>query len=299
MEFGIALPHFGRHASPEAITTLAQEAERMGLASVWVLERILRPTRSIPLYGGRTGPMPEVYARVFEPIDTLAYVAAKTERIRLGTSVIDALFHVPVVLARRFATLDQLSGGRVIAGLGQGAIEDEFAAAGVSLKRRGPGLEEFIAALRAAWGPDPVSFSGRFYRIPESQIGPKPVQPGGPPLILGASAPAAIERAARIADGYNPATSSVAALEQRIGTYRHAAQAAGRDMNELQVIVRANISAMGDARPMLTGAKEQIQGDLAGLGELGVNHVFTDFNFGQMPVNEQLERMQAILEAAM
>lgn len=85
-----------------------------------------------------------------DPLETLAYVAAQTERIKLGTSVVDALFRVPVVLARRYATLDQFSNGRVIAGLGQGWMEQEFATANVSPKRRGAGLDEFIAAMRAA-----------------------------------------------------------------------------------------------------------------------------------------------------
>lgn len=107
----MALPHTGKLASPETISRAAQEAERMGCTTVWVLERLLRPVG---------GGMPDHYANVYEPLETLAYVAAKTGRIRLGTSIMDALFHVPVALARRFATLDRLSGGRVVAGLGQG-----------------------------------------------------------------------------------------------------------------------------------------------------------------------------------
>jgi alkanesulfonate monooxygenase SsuD/methylene tetrahydromethanopterin reductase-like flavin-dependent oxidoreductase (luciferase family) len=118
--------------------------------------------------------MPESYANVYDPLETLAYVAAKTERVKLGTSIIDALFHVPAILARRFATLDRLSGGRVIAGLGQGYSPEEFAAANVPMSRRGAGFEEFIEAMRAAWGPDPVYFSGRFYEIPEPRSTPSP-----------------------------------------------------------------------------------------------------------------------------
>jgi alkanesulfonate monooxygenase SsuD/methylene tetrahydromethanopterin reductase-like flavin-dependent oxidoreductase (luciferase family) len=189
MDFGIALPTAGHLASPEAILRVALDAERAGLSTLWTFERLLRPTRPVEFPGGATMQLPEWYASVYDPIETLAYVAAKTERIRLGTSVIDALFHSPVVLGRRFATLDQLSHGRVVAGLGQGWMPAEFAAAGIPLKRKGAGFEEYIRALRAVWGPDPVSFEGRFYRIEESQIGPKPVQPGGPPILVGAIAP--------------------------------------------------------------------------------------------------------------
>jgi len=114
------------------------------------------------------------YRATFEPLETLSYVAALSERIKLGTSVIDALFHVPVMLARRLATLDQLSNGRVIAGLGQGWMPEEFETANVPLKRRGAGLDEVIAATRACWGPNPVSYQGRLYRIAPPEVAPKP-----------------------------------------------------------------------------------------------------------------------------
>ena len=138
MEITMALPHTGKLASPETISRVAEEAERMGCATVWVLGRLLRPAG---------GSMPDHYATVHDPLETLAYVAAKTERVKLGTSIMDALFHVPATLARRFATLDRLSGGRVIAGLGQGYAPEKFAAANVPMSRRGAGFEEFIRAM--------------------------------------------------------------------------------------------------------------------------------------------------------
>src|SRR5438034_10507348 len=144
----------------------------------------------------------------------LTFVAARTRKVRLGTSVMSALFQNPVTLARRFATLDRLSGGRAIAGLGQGDFRDEFQAANVPVKRRGRGFEEFVRAMRAVWGPDPVSFTGDFYNIPESRIGPKPVQPGGIPMLLGAFAPASLELAARIADGIMPAAPGRTMIEK-------------------------------------------------------------------------------------
>ncbi len=144
MDLGISLPTFGPFASPEAIMRIAQEAEHLGYAAVWTYERLLYALGDIPQPGGPPRPLPEDYRLTYEPLETLSYVAAGTERIKLGTSVIDAPFHVPVVLARRFATLDRLSGGRVIAGLGQGWMEQEFITANVSPKRRGAGVEEFI-----------------------------------------------------------------------------------------------------------------------------------------------------------
>lgn len=297
MEIGIALPHFGPRASREMITRVAQEAEQMGFGSLWVLERMLRPTHPIP-WLGRLALMDEPYAISYDPIETLTYVAAKTERIKLGTSVMDALFHVPVMLARRLATLDQFSGGRVIAGLGQGSVEVEFRAANVPLKRRGNGFEEVVAAMRAVWGPDPVSFSGRFYTIPESQIGPKPVQPGGPPIVIGGMAPAAIERAARIGDGYNPVGPSFEMLEKSINLFRNAARAAGRDPSALMIVVRLNGMAMGPGRPILTGTIQEMAKDISRLRSLGVNHAFLDLNYASTPLDGFLTWMEQVQKAS-
>src|SRR5271154_4438888 len=204
MKLGLGLPHHGVEATPQRIVEFAQRAEALGFDSLWVFERLLRALE--PAEGGRT---PECYANVFAPVETLTYVAAHTSTIRLGTSVIAALFHVPVLLGRRLATLDHLSAGRLVVGLGQGWSADEFATANVPMRRRGSGFEEFIEALRATWGPDPISYQGRFYRIAASQVSPTPPQPGGPPILI-AAAPgvdASVQRAGRLGLGLNPGVS--------------------------------------------------------------------------------------------
>ncbi len=104
MEIGIALPQMGPQVTPAIITRIAQEAERLEYASLWVGERLLRPRHYVP-YGNPPLPLPNYFTSIYDPLETLSYVAAKTEHIKLGTSVIDIFFHVPVVLARRFATL--------------------------------------------------------------------------------------------------------------------------------------------------------------------------------------------------
>jgi alkanesulfonate monooxygenase SsuD/methylene tetrahydromethanopterin reductase-like flavin-dependent oxidoreductase (luciferase family) len=156
MEYGIQLPVAGYDASPEVIGRFAADAERIGLASVWASDCLLRPVQQpIEFSNGMSIELPELVASQYEPLETLSYVAAKTNTIKLGTSVIVAILQNPAALARRFATLDQLSGGRVIAGLGQGWIPQAFEAANVSPKQKGAQFEEHINALRAAWGPDP------------------------------------------------------------------------------------------------------------------------------------------------
>ncbi len=277
MELGIALPTSGEHASPAAIVRIAQEAERLGYASVWTFERLLRPVGGV-LMPGSDEPQqtPEVYRNVYEPLVTLSHVAAVTSRIRLGTSVIDLLLHPPVVIGRRFATLDQFSGGRVIAGVGQGWMREEFEAAGVPPGRKGAGFEEAIAALRAVWGPDPVSFDGRFYRIAPSEVNPKPVQ-AHVPILVGAMTPKGIERAARVADGLNPIAFSQEQLVGMAAQFREQVRAAGRDPGAVTVVARANVPVTEKPidvdRPYLGGSPEQIAEDLAALDGKGVEHV--------------------------
>jgi probable F420-dependent oxidoreductase len=276
MDLGVSLPTSGPLATPKNIARVAQESERLGYASLWTYERLLRPIAPVPQFGGPPQPVPEFYRLVYEPLETLAYVAALTERIKLGTSVVDALFHPPVVLARRYATLDQLSGGRVIVGVGQGWMPQEFEAAGVPVKRMGAGMDDHIAAMRAVWGPDPVKYDGRFYRIAESEINPKPVQEHLP-VLLGSVTPAGTRRAARIADGLNPIAFSADSLRGLVDGYRDAVRAEGRDPAGQLVMVRANVpitaDPLGDGRPFLGGSPRQIAEDLATVEDLALDQV--------------------------
>lgn len=301
MDLGITLPTSGPYASPAAIVRMAREAERLEYASVWTYERLLYPLGDIPQPGGPPRPLAEQYRTTYEPIETLAYVAAETSTVKLGISVLGALFHVPVMLARRLATLDQFSGGRVLTGLGQGWIRQEFAAANMPFTRRGERLTEFVAALRAAWGADPVAYDGRFYHIPPSRISPKPLQPGGIPILIGAFAPPAIERAGRIADGLNPIAVSREFLVAAVARFRTAARDSGRDPASLPVVVRVNTpitdTAITGRRPFLGGSPEQIVADLWRLAELGVDHVlFT--NVAQPPLDDQVRLLDRLRTAA-
>ena len=277
MELGMALPTSGALASVPNIARVAREAERLEYATLWTYERLLRPMAKImPGPDGSLERMPEDYRETYEPLETLSYVAAITERIRLGTSIIDALFHVPVVLARRYATLDQLSGGRVVAGIGQGWMPQEFATANVPLKRRGAGLDELVAAMRACWGPDPVTYDGRFYTIEASEVNPKPVQ-AHLPILIGANSEAGVRRAARIGDGINPNAFSFEQLAGSVRMFRAAATELGRDASALTVTARANVpitaDSLGDSRPYLGGSPAEIADDLKRLDEAGVDHV--------------------------
>ncbi|UYM05880.1 LLM class flavin-dependent oxidoreductase [Solicola gregarius] len=280
VKIGAALPVAGSDISAEGLAAVAEGAERMGLGSVWTYERLLRPTEPIPM-GGPGGPVmdpPPDWANVYDPIEALTYVAAKTERILLGTSVLAALFHAPVVLARRLATLDHLSGGRLLAGVGQSWMAQEFASTGVPMRRRGAGFEEHLEVMRAVWGSNPVHYEGRFYQVPECEIGPKPVGPDGPAVLVGAAAPAAAERAGRLGLGLALVVFSWDAMRETVSTFRNAAAAAGHDPDRLPLTVQVNGAVSTDRavddRAPLTGAVEQVADDLVELDRLGVDHVF-------------------------
>jgi len=302
MKLGTALPTSGPYASTENIVRIAQVAERLGYHSLWTYERLLYPIAGVAMPDGSTMQLPEVYMSTYEPLETLAYVAASTQHVTLGTSIINAPFQSPVLLARRFATLDRLSNGRVVAGLGQGWMPQEFEVSNVSIKERGKRVEEYIGALRALWGPDPVSYDGRFYHIPASKVNPKPVQQGGIPILMGVSTPAAIQRAARLADSINPIATTFEALESTVTTFRLAAQEAGRDLSALKVIVRANVPVTATPlpegeRPFLGGSPRQIAQDLARVQQLNVDEVILT-DQASRTMDEAIERLDELQTAA-
>jgi probable F420-dependent oxidoreductase len=213
---GVTLPTFGPHAGPDAVRTIARAADRLGLHSVATTERVLLPAGDgwDNAYG-----LPESY--VWEPIEVLTWAAAHTERVRLATGIVNALFQPPIMLARRLATLDRLSGGRLDVGLGQGWLPEEFVATGTPPGRRGSGFEEHLAAMRACWGPDPVEHHGEYHVIPTATVGPKPVRGADLPVLIGAVARPAVERAARLG-GFVTGVRSWDASAAEIGWYRDA-----------------------------------------------------------------------------
>ncbi len=193
MELGIHLPHIGRKAGPDAIRRAAVQAEELGFADVWVSEHVILP-KAAPY-----PPSPSFY----EPILTLAWAAAATRRVRLGTSVVVLPMHHPVPIAKQLATLQSLSAGRVIFGIGVGWLEAEFAAMGMPFRQRGRRTDESIALLRALWSDDPVSFQTKYIsaEIAEMRMQPKPCAPI--PIWVGGSSEKALERAVNLCDGWH------------------------------------------------------------------------------------------------
>jgi probable F420-dependent oxidoreductase len=182
MQLGIHLPHAGSQASPELIKRHARRAEDLGLSDVWVSEHIIVPRASFP-----RSPL------FYDPVLTLTRVAAVTERVRLGTSVLVLPMRHPLPLAKELATLHNLSNGRLILGVGVGWLEAEFAALGVPFHERGRRMDEGIAMMRAVWSQDPVSFAATMLPQPISHI----------PMWHGSRSEVAHRRAVRIGDGWH------------------------------------------------------------------------------------------------
>jgi probable F420-dependent oxidoreductase len=174
-------------------------------------------------------------ASIPDPLVWLAYVAALTQRIRLATGVLILPERNPVLLAKELATLDVLSGGRVICGIGIGWLEEEFAAIGVPFADRAARAVEAIGALRALWSDD-ETFEGERFRFHQARSNPKPLQPGGIPIVVGGHTKAAARRAGRYADGFFPAGLEVAEL---LAECRRAAERAGRDPASIEITVAA------------------------------------------------------------
>jgi probable F420-dependent oxidoreductase len=207
---GLCLPQLGDHVTRAALRTFCEQAERIGFASLWVQEHFFWPLVQTAPYAARPGlTTPVMYQTTYSPLETLMAAAAWTETITIGTSILVGGYHRPVELAHRLATIDQLSNGRLVAGLSVGWSKDEHDQMDVDFHTRGRRMNELVDAMIACWGPDPVSFDGEFFQIPPSIVRPKPAQTPHPPLLSGMKSAGGLARTAAVFDIWNPASGTV------------------------------------------------------------------------------------------
>ena len=195
MRFGLFAVNFGACADPVLQRRVARAAEESGFDSIWTGEHVAMPVGDNPVGIDAATP-------ILDSLVTLGHLAAHTERVRLGTGILVLPHHNPMLLAKALATLDVVSGGRLIAGFGGGYVEAEFKALGVSFRHRGAITDEYLDAMRAIWTEEVPRFSGRFASFGDVRCEPKPVQRPHPPIVIGGRSPAALRRAARIGDGW-------------------------------------------------------------------------------------------------
>jgi probable F420-dependent oxidoreductase len=249
MHFGLRYCNIGSYVEAGPAVELAETAEAAGFESLWTAEHVVVPERYESRYpyspsGKMTNdnsiPLPD-------PLVWMSYVAARTERIKLATGILIVPQRNPVVTAKTLATLDAMSGGRLLLGIGVGWLAEEFAALGVPFEDRGPRTDDYIAAMRALWEADgPASHHGPYASFDAIWCRPRPAAPGGKiPVIVGGQTKAAARRAGRLGDGYFPARSQPWDL---IDEMRRAAEAAGRDPASVEVTVSApdDVAELGE-----------------------------------------------------
>jgi probable F420-dependent oxidoreductase len=266
MRFGIALPNFGKYAQKESILAIAKSAEDLGFDSLWVSDHIVIP-ESHKGFG-------EVF---YEPLTTLSFVAAKTRVIQLGTSVIILPYRNPIVLAKMISTLDVLSGGRVILGVGVGWLKEEFDALGVCHEERGSITDEYIYVLKNLWSNEEPGYRGRYYDFSNIKFFPKPIQKPHPPIWIGGNGLAALRRAITLGNGWHPVGLTPSEIEEKTGAVGEL-QPKIRSSNFV-ISLRKNLQIYKpgkkkpDVREPLRDTPEMISRSIEKYYESGVSHL--------------------------
>jgi probable F420-dependent oxidoreductase len=197
-------------ADPDWVTRVAQHAEAAGFESLWTGEHVVLPDpRQPPSPAAPETPM-------LHPPALLSFLAAATSSIKLGTGITLVAQRNPVVLAKEIATLDLLSKGRLLFGIGAGYLHQEFAALGVDFASRGARTDEYIEAMRALWTMDQPAYAGRYVAFENIQAQPRPAQAGGPPIIVGGTSPAALRRTVTHGNGWYGFAMDVAAATKAV-----------------------------------------------------------------------------------
>jgi probable F420-dependent oxidoreductase len=282
MKLGIRLPQRMGVDLQRDIVEAARKAEAIGFTSLWTYERLLFPVEPKESYFG--SPWPESQRQAADPLAVLTAAAVVTRTVRLGTSVLVAPAHAPVQLAKSLATIDQISGGRLIAGIGSGWSTDELQATGATRADRGRFVDETLDVFEAVWGPDPVNYRGSRAVIENAFVLPKPVTKIPVMFGGGAGTPATRQRIALRTDGWL-SIAGAGGLEATARTWnqiRELAARHGRDTDRMEHIVVGNVTitqqSQGQDRVPFVGTIDQIVEDTLIAAALGADEVLIDLN---------------------
>jgi len=295
MKVGITLPNLGPQATRDNILQTAIQAEKEGFDSVWTITRILWPLKPQTSYvGSPDGSLPVEYQTAFDPFNVLAYVAANTSKISLGTSVIDMFFYTPVMLAKSYATLDVLSQGRVISGLGLGWSKDEYQASNIPFANRGERADEFLQVMKTIWTNDVVEFEGKYYNIPASKIDPKPIQKPGIPVYLGGFTPNTFSRIIKYdLNGWLGVVGGpLEYIENNIKSIKGQASRVNKNADNFQIIILADLrksSKDHENRLPFSGSVDEIGSDIQRVKDMGVDHIIFGYNF--VPIGRDVDKV--------
>ena len=294
MRLGLRLPQRLGVDLQHDVVEAARTAEAAGYASLWTYERLLFPETPAEPYAELPNvPWPKASRQTADPLAVLTAAAVATEKVRLGTSVLVAALHTPVQLAKALATIDQISGGRMIAGMGTGWATDELQATGATRADRGRFLDETLDVFDAVWGPDPVTFRGPRVVVDNASVLPKPVSKipvmlGGGGSNLGRSTSSkAVQRIAKRADGWlplltTPGPAGAAELRASWDRIREMASECGRDTSRMEMVVVGNVTftdrPAGPDRSAFVGTLDQIMDDVRTAEEAGADELIVDLN---------------------
>jgi probable F420-dependent oxidoreductase len=300
MQFGLGLPTAGAAASGPNIITFAQRAEALGFESLWCGDHIILPTAGTNQYpytadGSFSRPTDIGF---LETLTVLSYAAAVTERIRLGSTVIILPYRNPIAQAKMFASLDVLSGGRAICGVGVGWLEKEFDTLGVPYAERGPMSDEFLQIFRILWSEEHPEFRGRFYRFDGIQFQPKPLQ-RPLPIWVGGHSKRAIRRAVTYGHAWHPTRQTPQYVAEHLPYVRQEAERLGRDPDSITISLKRSVhltdiglAAEGPFRSgnALVGPTQAIIDDAKHCQDLGIHQLTYDFR------TDDLDAQLAIIE---
>ena len=310
MKYGFSIPNRGVIATPEAMVTIAQRGEALGYDALFFGDHIIVPTKIGSRYpysvtgqypGGDTG-------EAMEQVTLLSFLAGHTQKLRLVTSVLIVPHRNPLLAAKALATVDVLSKGRLVVGVGAGWLREEFEALGIPpFEERGVVTDEYIRAFKELWTSDTPTFEGKYCNFSNIAFMPKPVQKPRPPIWVGGESPRALRRTAELGDGWYPIASNPdfplcepRQLEdslRRLGSY---AERAGRDPKEIEVIFRTNeyrlqkngTSGSDGQRKPFTGTADEIASGIRSYQGMGVGQIVVNHFSGNSGLNETLERME-------
>ncbi len=281
MKIGVTIPNNWGIADVRQVLAFGPLAEQLGFDSVWVMDHLFNNG----YVGDRLQNKP-----YYHPMATLSHLSATTQRVLLGTSVLVLPYHNPVELAKYAASLDQMSEGRVVLGVGVGAMTEEFQALGISMRERGSLTNECIAIMKELWTNDEASYHSRRWNFDEIKFSPKPLQKPHIPLWIGGSSPGALKRVATLGDGWHPSGVSPEEFSMGLREIHDLTRAAGRDPESLSMSMRVEVevspgpsSDRAASRSRLSGGDtgEMIAG-IEAYQTAGVEHIVLALNSGDV-----------------
>ena len=284
MKIGAHLPNQGPLANGESLATFAREAEKREIASLWVSDHVVFPRSQSGSYPGGRFPHPPDKPYL-EPVTALAAAAVVTSKARLGASVFVVPHRQPVLMAKMLTSIDALSNGRLICGVGVGWWKEEIETLGAPFHRRGRYTDEAIRAFKELWTSDKPAMDGEFVKFRDIGFAPKPVQKPHPPIWVGGDSPGAFRRVVTLGDGWHATSKSPEQMREALGRLRQAADVAKRSFDTIEISLRHELKD-----ELIVQGAQAVVDELAKYKQLGVKHILLQFR------RDDLARMIEILD---